>query len=306
MLFPSLFHAQERIDFNTLEKQISTLANQMHTDSSLQQRIAYSNEILKLLNEKLILKGSFEYSFSKLEGISMLKPSDNKFKIFTWEMFVDKNKYQQFGIIQTADEKVYVLEDKSDDMKQAEYLRLKPENWYGALYYHVQPFVSGLNNETQYLLLGRDSYGFYERRKLIEVLYFDFMGRPRFGNSSIQIKDGRGQLKMVNRYFLQYSTMAAVTLRYDESLKMVVFDHLVSGAPVAKSAPASNIPDGSFNGLKANKGKWEFVDMVFEYDNNNVLENAFNPHEIMRRNDKKRDEEKDIFGKDKNKKSRKP
>jgi hypothetical protein len=292
-------YAQEALDLSDLETEINALAVEIHSDSSESRRMKNANEVLLLLSNNLTKKGSFKFSFSNLKGISVLEPKDKKFKIFTWEVFVNKDSYRQFGIIQTADEKVYPLEDKSETIKAAEFAKLKPENWYGALYYHVQDFTTGINNETQYLLLGRDSYGYFERRKVIDILYFDFMGRPRFGNNLIQIKDGRGQIRMVGRYFLQYSASASVTLRYDEDLKMVVYDHLVMGAPIMKDIPPSNIPDGSFNGIKAQKGKWEFVDMVFEYNPENILEDAQNPTSIMLRNNQKRDGGKDIFGKEK-------
>jgi hypothetical protein len=291
--------AQEILNLSELETEINALAEEMHKDSAESRRLKNANDILTLLSNNLIQKGSFKYPFSNLKGISVLEPKDKKFKIFTWEVFVNKDSYRQFGIIQTADEKVYALEDKSETIKAAEFAKLKPENWYGALYYHVQDFTTGVNNETQYLLLGRDSYGYYERRKVIDILYFDFMGRPRFGNNLIQIKDGRGQLRTVGRYFLQYSAVASVMLRYDQDLKMVIYDHLVMGSPIMKDVPPSNIPDGSFNGLKTQKGKWEFVDMVFEYNPDNILEDAQNPAAIMLRNDQKRDGGKDIFGKEK-------
>jgi hypothetical protein len=298
LLFSGFAVSQTAPDLKEIETQINMLANQMHSDTSLANRQSYADEIKKLMQDNLTQKGSYTYPFTDIKGVSMLQPADKKFRIFTWEMFVDKNTYKQFGIIQTSDEKIYTLEDKSEEMvKQAEFLRLKPENWYGALYYHIQPYTTA-NNETHYLLLGRDSYSFYERRKVVEILYFDFMSRPRFGNSVIQVKDGQGRMRMVNRYFLQYTTIAAVTLRYDPQLNLVVFDHLVTGAPLEPGAPISYMPDGSFNGLKLVKGKWDFVDMVFKYDSDNVLENAVNPTEIMLRNDKKRDGDKDIFGKD--------
>lgn len=283
-------------NFGEIETQVVALAKQMHTDTSYQNRIGYAKEIEKILSEGLNAKGSYDHPFANLQGISMVQPTDKRFKIFTWELFVDKNTYQQFGIVQTKEGKVTVLEDKSHEMKQAEFSRLKHDNWYGAIYYNVQAFQ--VNNQTQYLLLGRDSYSYYERRKVVEIMYFDHTGKPKFGNNIIQVKDGFGRMRLVNRYFIQYSAAASVALRFDEQLQMVTFDHLVQGAPIEAGSPPSYLPDGSFNGLKNVAGRWDFVDMVFEYEPGNTLENATNPNEIMSRNEKKRDGTNDIFGRD--------
>jgi hypothetical protein len=292
--------AQETEDFDALERELILYAYEMHNDTSANNRLSAAKEAARLLAEILTKKGSYKHLFSELKGISILEPADKKFKIFSWEVFENKDTYRQFGIIQTANEKVFVLEDKSESIKMAEQARLKNDNWYGALYYHIQPFTTGINNESQYLLLGRDSYSFFERRKVIDILYFDFSGKPKFGNNILQVKDVNGQMRNVCRYFLQYSAAVSVILRYDQNMEMIVFDHLILGSPMGKDAPPSNVPDGSFNGLKLLKGKWSFVNMVFEYDPNNVLENAQNPEMIMSQGNKKRDGDKDIFGKDKN------
>jgi hypothetical protein len=296
--------SQEIEDFEKFETQISLLAQEIHKDTSAQNRLNAAKEISKLLAVNLVKKGSYAHPFSNLKGISILQPKDNKFKIFTWEVYENKESYRQFGIIQTSNEKIFVLDDKSENIRMAELARLKADNWYGALYYHIQEFTTGINNETQYLLLGRDSYGFFERRKVIDILYFDFSGKPKFGNNIIQVKDIKGQMRNVCRYFLQYSSSASVTLRYDENLAMVVYDHLILGPPIDNDVPPANIPDGSFDGLKLEKGKWNFADMIFKYDPENVLENSQNPNEIMSRVNKKRDGDKDIFGKDKNESKR--
>jgi hypothetical protein len=300
LLSAGITKGQETDDFDAMEKELSIHTYEMLNDTSSHNRLQAAAEARKLLSEILRKKGSYKHPFSAVKGISILQPADKKFKIFSWEVYENKDSYRQYGIIQTSDEKVFVLDDKSETIKLPEFARLKYDNWYGALYYHIQPFTTGINNETQYILLGRDSYGFFERRKVIEILYFDFSGSPKFGNNILQVKDVRGQFRNVCRYFLQYSAAASVILRYDAELEMIVFDHLILGPPMSKNAPPTNIPDGSFNGLKITKGKWNFVDMVFEYNPDNVLENAQNPQLIMSQGKNKRDGDKDIFGKDKN------
>ena len=286
----------EKIDMPTLEQRISALAVQMHSEKILENREKLAKDIEQNLMEGLAQKEAYAYTFSKIEGISVLQPEDKRFRIFTWEMYIDSAQgYQQFGVVHSNDGKVIKLEDKSDEMKQPEFDRLKASEWYGALYYNLQPFVS--NNKTYYMLFGRDSYGFFDRRKIMEILYFDAKGDVRFGSNLINIKDGFGRMRTVNRYILQYSVGADVKCNYNKELQMIIFDHLINGSPI-EGAPPTGVPDGSYCGLQLVNGKWDYVDKVFKDDPNNVLVHDENPEIIMRRNTKKKDE-KDLFGRKK-------
>jgi len=279
-------------------KVINQLTLQLHGDSLQANRIIASDSLrtkwIEILNNPI----SYRFNFDSIRGISVLKSPDNKFKLISWELYVDSNQYRHFGFIQKENGNYYELFDKTDELDRIEFLRLKAENWYGILYYKIVPIK--YNGDSYYILLGRDSYQYFERRKIIEILSFESSGKPKFGANILEVKDNRNRMVKVCRYVLQYSAAASVLLRYDEELKMIVFDHLVMGGPLYSGGPPLNIPDGSFSGLKFEKNKWNYIDMVFEYDYNNTLEQAFNPSQIMSNPIKSRDEGKDIFGRDRN------
>jgi hypothetical protein len=268
------------------------------TNKDLKVREEASQELEVLLEKTLNQNGSLKHDFSALKGISILQPEDKALRIFTWQLYVDKDHYQYRGFIQTKEGKVFRLQDKSDDMRTVEFSIHKPENWYGALYYNLKEFKS--EGQTMYLLFGYDAFDFYNRRKLLDVLYFDNSGRPRFGKTVLEMKDGSGRMRKVKRFVMEYSSSVNVTLNYSKEQNMVIYDHLVYGSPIKGGGP-SNVPDGSYSGMQFGKdGLWKYVDKVHKDDPANILVDATS-YERMIQNEKEQPKrkKKDLFGRGK-------
>jgi hypothetical protein len=268
------------------------------TNKHLEVREKASNELEVLLEKTLNQKGSFKHDFSELEGVSIVQPEDQAVRIFTWQLYVDKDHYQYRGFIQTKDGKVYRLQDNSDDMRTVEFSIFKPKNWYGALYYNIKEFKS--DGQTMYLLFGYDAFDFYNRRKLLDVLYFDDSGRPRFGKTVLEMKDGSGRMRKVKRFVMEYSSSVNVTLNYSKEQDMIIYDHLIYGSPIKGGGP-SNVPDGSYSGMQLGKdGLWKYVDKVHKDDPANILVDATS-YERMIQTEKEQPKkrQKDLFGRKK-------
>lgn len=268
------------------------------TNKNLKIREEASQELEELLEKTLNQKGSLEHDFSELKGVSITQPEDKALRIFTWQLYVDKDHYQYRGFIQTKEGKVYRLQDKSDDMRTVEFSILKPENWYGALYYNMKEFKS--EGKTMYLLFGYDAFDFYNRRKLLDVLYFDNSGRPRFGKTVLEMKDGSGRMRKVKRFVMEYSSSVNVTLNYSKEQDMIIYDHLIYGSPI-KGAGPSNVPDGSYSGMQLGKdGAWKYIDKVHKDDPENILVDATS-YERMIQSEKEqpKKKKKDLFGRSK-------
>jgi hypothetical protein len=226
-----------------------------------------------------------------------LQPEDKAFRIFTWQLYVDKENYKYQGFIQTKEGNVFPLTDGSDEMRTVEFMTLRHTDWYGALYYNLKAFKH--EGKDAYVLFGYDAYSFYNRRKVLDVLYFDGNGKPRFGKSVLQMKDGRGQIRKVKRFVMEYASSVNVTLNYSDEQEMILYDHLIYGSPIPGGGPSS-VPDGSYCGLKLERsGLWTFVDKVHKDDPKNVLVNATSYEDAMRdghAQKKSKKEQKDIFG----------
>lgn len=281
--------------FYDKEELMRDLIKEVLTSKDSAVRANASIDLEKTMEEVLKKGGSYNYPFSNLAGVSIVQPSDKAFRIFTWQLFVADNSYHYKGFIQTKEGKVFQLKDESDDMRTVEFSTLRPENWYGALYYNIKEFKH--EGQPTYLLFGYDAFEFYNRRKVLDVFYFDAAGKPKFGKSVLEMKDGQGRMHQVKRFLMEYSSSVNVTLNYSEEQNMVVYDHLVYGSPV-KGAGPSNVPDGSYCGLKLTKdGIWQYVDKVHKDDPANILVDATSFEIMIKSNQEQpRKNKKDLFG----------
>ena len=263
-------------------------------DTSKVSRINASEELKKTLEKAFKEKGAFQYPFKQAKGLSIISPDDGAFRIFTWQLYLDENNYQYMGYLQMPDEKFYKLEDKSAEMRSPQYSQLRPEKWYGALYYSVKSFKDE-KRQTKYLVFGYDAYDFFRRRKVLDVLHF-FRGQPRFGDKVIEMKDHRGTVRNVYRFVMEYSASVSVSMNYSHGKEMVIYDHLVY--QMIPGQGPSNVPDGSYCGLELKKGKWKIVDKVYKHNPYVGNDNPPLEHPIL---DKDKNKSKDIIGRTKRK-----
>jgi hypothetical protein len=140
------------------------------------------------------------------------------------------------------------------------------------LYYKLYPFDTPQGRK--YLLMGFDGYSFFERRKLIDVLYFDKEGQPVFGAPVFERPQGRASRE--HRMIFEYSAEARVKVNWDAEYQMILFDHLLPMASPYRAGMTA-VPDGSYDGLRLEKGRWVFIDKVF----NDAQEEAPRPMPVL-------------------------
>ncbi|MCH2043007.1 MAG: hypothetical protein MK212_02615 [Saprospiraceae bacterium] len=274
------------------EWEMRELLNIVLNDKDRKNREEASTKLETTLEKAFQEDGAFEYKFKQVQGLSIITPSDQAFRIFTWQLYMTKDTYQYCGYIQMPDKKFYRLDDKSADMYSPQFSRLKPSKWYGALYYNIKPFKAA-DGSTKYLLFGYDVYDFFTRRKVLDVLHF-YKGAPRFGDKVIEMKDGRGMIKTVSRFILQYSASVSATMNYADDKDMVIYDHLIY--QMIPGQGPSNVPDGSYTGLELKKGKWMLVEKVYKHDPYFGNDNPPLEHAILGKN-----KSRDIIGRTKKK-----
>lgn len=247
---------------NAMEDTLGVLAYAVVNDSIEKERFAACKVLITSLVKALKTENSFHYPFDRLKSISILAPPDSSFRIFTWQLYVNDSTYRYYGAIQMNEPqlKLYPLIDRSFDMDAtAAYDQLAPDNWYGALYYNLRQFDT--REGRKYLLFGYDAFEFFEKRKLLDVLSIDKTGKPVFGAAVFERSPAKPGPKE-QRLLLEFSSEASVRLNWDEQYKMILFDHLIPfPSPFGRGMTA--VPDGSYDGLKLEKGKWVFIDKVF-------------------------------------------
>lgn len=215
-------------------------------------------DFIRTLVRALKVEHSFEYPFKSLNRIAIIKPQDNKFRIFNWCLRMYNESYRYYGAIQMNSPKgvkAYPLFDYNYRIKNKDTIT-SHEKWPGALYYNL------VQRGKYYYLFGWDGNNLRSNIKLIEVLHFDKKGQPVFGAPKFVVTDGNKK-KVYNRFIIEYKEEAAVTLNYDKDLKLIVFDHLVPSSSTSKDYKFTYIPDGSYEGFRYKRKQWQYVSQVF-------------------------------------------
>ena len=245
-----------------VEDTLGILAYAVVNDSIESERFAACRALIPALVRALKVENSFNYPFSRLRSLSIMAPPDSSFRIITWQLFVNDSTYRYYGAIQrnSRDLQLFALRDKHAELDNLPvYDQLSPDNWYGALYYNLRQFDS--QEGRKYLLFGFDAFSFFEKRKVIDVLSFDKTGQPVFGAPVFERDDPKPGLPE-QRLLFEYSAETSVRVNWDEQYQMVLFDHLIA-MPSPFGRGTTHVIDGSYDGLKLEKGHWKYVVQVF-------------------------------------------
>lgn len=209
---------------------------------------------------------SFSYPFDSLKTISRLYAPDSSFRIFTWQVVKDENTFRRHGAIQinTKDGslKLYPLLDKTALLENTNHIATTNEDWIGAIYYRI--VENSFNGRKYYTLFGYDENNFRSTKKRIEVLRFDEQGRPVFGGPFFSFEKDKAPKPVQTRFSIEYKKDGNASIRYDDEMKMIIYDHLISenNQPDKKY---TFVPDGDYEGFKWENGKWVHIDKVFTF-----------------------------------------
>ncbi|MDR1725715.1 MAG: hypothetical protein LBR28_04925 [Bacteroidales bacterium] len=275
--------AQSKQALENFENQLKPLTDSMINAKIDNQRYAANEKFLILFEDILSYPKTFSYSFEQLNNISILTPSDKRFRIYTWYVVNDFGEYENFGFVQSEnkDEKemqVYRLHDRSDEIIMPEGAKLDDSIWFGAVYYDI---ITTKNEDiTYYTLLGWDGKDIYSQRKVIEPLSIKSSnGKPVFGASVFYREKDR------KRCIFEYSPNATFLLKYDnqytetidrkkikrkgkqqyindtirERNYMIVYDSLQSLFDGFDNLPQYNVGAYQYNGFRFEKGKWRRI-----------------------------------------------
>ena len=243
-----------------LEYRLETLSYNFINSEDLNERVTSCYYFIKTLKEALKVPQSYLYEFTRLKTVSILKPDDNKFRIFTWNLLLDSGKYMYFGAIQMNEKDSLVLfglYDSSDVNKDPYYEVYDNRHWMGALYYQVHHYKH--KREDYYVLFGWDGQDYRTNRKIIDVLWFDENGMPMFGKEIFSM-DG----DLVNRIIFDFADNTAMVCRYDKKEKKIVFSNLVPINPIHEGNYSRYVPDGSYDYLKLERGIWRQYNGLFD------------------------------------------
>lgn len=241
------------------EKILSDAFGKLFAMEDSPARDSLNNFILVQFSEALQTWDGFYYRWNSLQNIGKVYVDDEKVRIFTWHLLGEQGKPKYYGLLAFREGKlkkkqkstkfrVWQLEDHSNGIEDPENQQLSPENWLGALYYRIKTFT--YRKKTWYALFGYDLNDQLSNKKSIDILSFQNHGEPVFGG---QINTGDQDVK---RLIFEYSEQVVMSVKYDEKLQMIVWDHLTPFEPIFRGNFKFYGPDGSYDGLRFEKGEF--------------------------------------------------
>jgi hypothetical protein len=242
------------------ETQIGLLFTRMAASTADADKKRINDSIVSLMEVSLQISGSMDYPFARLTKMGKISSTDGKIRIYTWNLPWADGTNTYFGYLQykaksTGEIKQVFLNDKSADIQDASMGILSPSQWYGMLIYEIVETKEGGN--IYYTLLGLDNQDLFISCKIADVLYFDDHNEPVFGKSIFHY-----QHKLMCRVIFQYSAKVKMSLKWNNKMKMIIFDHLAPPSSAYTNNYAYYGPDFSYDGFRFEDGKWELVEKV--------------------------------------------
>ncbi len=237
------------------------------TDSS---RLAASEVFFDQFHAILTQDYTVKLPLDSISGITRVASSDNKMRVFTWNVPLSDGTNKYYGFIQMITDSISVYPLKAYKIVEGDFTDevFTTLTWYGAIYYKLIERES--SGEKIYTLLGWDGYNSAATRKIIDIMSIDKQGIITFGKPVFKTPQGTK-----SRICIEYADKANVLLRYDyqainvqkrKRIKkmyewMIVMDRLVPMDPSLKGMPKFYVPSGdTYDGYVFRDGYWSFVE----------------------------------------------
>lgn len=224
----------------------------------------------------LSLDKNAEFAFDSLRKYRvMLESPDKQVRIFTWDVEAEDKTHTFFGFIHAYNRKskifeIYELKDKSEGIRDPGNAILDNTKWFGAYYYQIAE--AKYKKKKYYILLGWDGNNRMSDKRLIDVLYFDPKGFPKFGDAIFMDENG----KIKKRIIFEYAAGVFMSLRYDEEKYAIIFDHLSPSSPNLDGQHEFYGPDFSYDMLQFKEGKWRYIKNVDAKNEKDKADKYFN------------------------------
>jgi hypothetical protein len=260
VVMPARGFYSEPLSLPQSETRLKVLFTELTSGRSEQEKSATADSIADLLYITLQLPGSFEYAFQTLNALGKITSRDHHLRVFTWNVPYGDGSNTYYGFLQYRSNhddaiRVYRLTDARSSISDPAMTALTRENWYGCLIYEiVEKKQAGI---TWYTLLGYNPENIFISKKVIDLLWFNDQHEPVFGKPVFHY-----QKRMQCRIVFEYSAKVTMSLKWNDRLDMIVYDHLSPAKPSYEGNYQFYGPDLSFDGLRFDKGIWENVEDI--------------------------------------------
>jgi len=242
-----------------------------------------------VLIDRYVTEGHYKTDdWAALEPYSRQQESeDESLFIITYQVNTGVYPYVYGGYV-IHNEQVTKLNHESVLDPDSQYQAYGAEDWYGALYYNLLP-IKG--NPNSYLLFGYQYTKEFDKTKLIDVITLDANGIT-FGKEIFITRADEGRDDVKQRFILEYSSDTNASLNYNESIDMIIFDHLMPRMGQQAGQGNTYVPDGTYEGYQFEKGSFVYVEKIFDH----IYEEAPRPEPVL---NNQGGSKKDIMGKEK-------
>ncbi len=245
------------------EFRLSGLGEQMVRSFDEDTRLTSGKQFIRHIARALKINNSYYYPFASLKNVMIIKSPDDLFRIISWNVATNDEKFRYFGVIQMNPEKLkklnkksliykdfYPLIDRSDSIDNFLFKVTDADHWYGATYYKI--IKTSYKKVDYYTVLGWDGAGPKSNKKLADVLIFTD-GIPMFGAPVFDLKRKAKFYRMI----FEFSNNATMALRYDDKKKYLIYENIVPDKPANAGNFESYLPDGTFEYMIWKKGIWQ-------------------------------------------------
>ena len=249
---------------SAVEDSLIVMADSMYNAIFPDQRIGISERFARQLVRALKVNSSWNYPFEKLQKkINIIYPEDKSFRMFNWAVAPTDNNLRYYGAIQMPAEqlKLYGLVDYSADVtKGAADSVFTGGKWFGAIYYRI--IDKEVDGRKIYTLFGMNAGSSTSNRKVLDALEITDKG-PRFGAQIFGINSELFPGQRINRFVLEYKKDVQASMNWDNELKVIFFDRLVSqiNDPARKY---TYVPSGQYDGFRWTGNQWSFIQDVIQ------------------------------------------
>lgn len=238
-----------------LEKEMAVLQDSIGNAASAEMRLQYSDEFESSLLEAFEYEEAFTYEFSALPKVSKLKPEDESFRLFNWNIPLDDGKHAFRMYVLFPKGKYVRFEDSSELNRENENLELQPDEWYGAIYYDLLPVK--VKRETYYTLIGWDGNDALTTKKVLDVLVVEKRKKAYLGFPIFE-KDG----DLLHRRVFEYAEDVVMNLKWLEPKEMIIFDRLEPTLQSLKGNYAFYGPSTAYDGYAWERDYWKLNEVI--------------------------------------------
>ena len=241
-----------QIQIQAYKDSLNNLAKVMQRGENDSARVTSASIYYTIINYLVSDSSSFNASFDSIPNLSVKTSPDQVVRLYTWMMAnYDGSQYRYYGFLQVRKNKkvsLFPLTDSTEVIEKPLSNKLKPNKWFGAIYYNI--LVHERKGKKIYTLLGWKGKNEMLTQKVIDVLTVE-SNKPSFGLAVFKINNIYN-----HRVLFEYTSQAVMSLKPVND-RTLVFDH------IGRSTITGVIgPDGTYDAFKYMKDHWEFLEDV--------------------------------------------